>query len=396
MGFLDTVKSRFKNHDEEDFERAFREGSWPEGVDNFEPLATTGSLLPVTPDVDPLADESLPGNRLNAARNAQDSVDVRSVYAAPVAASPFTVIDGTGRPRASADQVSGASAAPVADGGVQAGAFADDPLSGAGFGSEEEGVQVVPREEGHVARSQQPVEQKPFADRLRERVAAVNVSGQADETLGRSSAAVQFPGKEESAQSRPMSVVRGNRRAVNASEAELEAELEERRRARRQSAEARMREERREREEFEEMHVVREREARAHEEREQVAPTSRDDERVSVAERPAARPSQPQKAAAAPGRFSSIGDRIVRPRTNDDVRDIAQVVMRDRMPVVIALKGSNAELTRRILDFSFGLCCGTGANMKELADRVYAVLPQGTSITPEDTAALRRQGILRG
>ena len=62
VGFLDNVRSHFKNNDEEEFERAFRDPSWPVGVDDFEPMSNTGSFLPATYDVDPLADASLPGN----------------------------------------------------------------------------------------------------------------------------------------------------------------------------------------------------------------------------------------------------------------------------------------------------------------------------------------------
>ena len=67
VGFLDNVRSHFRNNDEEEFERAFHEGVWPEGI---EPMTNTGSFLPATFDVDPLADASLPGNAMNAARNA--------------------------------------------------------------------------------------------------------------------------------------------------------------------------------------------------------------------------------------------------------------------------------------------------------------------------------------
>ena len=49
VGFLDNVRSHFKNNDEEEFERAFRDPSWPVGVDDFEPMSNTGSFLPPTP-----------------------------------------------------------------------------------------------------------------------------------------------------------------------------------------------------------------------------------------------------------------------------------------------------------------------------------------------------------
>ena len=73
MGFFNHVKARFGGNGErerqyeDEFERAFREGSWPEGVEGFEPLANTGAFLPQEYDVDPLADASLPGNAMRSA-----------------------------------------------------------------------------------------------------------------------------------------------------------------------------------------------------------------------------------------------------------------------------------------------------------------------------------------
>lgn len=403
MGFLDNVRSRFKNNDEEEFERAFHEGAWPEGVEDFAPLENTGSFLPATYEVDPLADASLPGNVLASqgagsqagadspaaqadfapdgqapaafAGAATESV-VRSaataIYAAPVAESPFQVIDATLRPRSEGAQAAPAAASPATDYGRQAAydrpslavvrpsgdAPAPDPS--ARFDSEDEGVQVVARRGADRAgRAPAPhVEQKPFADRLRERVAAANVSGQTDEMLGRSQAAVQQPG------AKPV------RRNENASAAELDAELEERRRSRRAAEQARA-----------------QRDADRREREDRIAPVG-----VSEPQRRGTPFEADKGSAMRPVPVSCI---VIRPRVYDDVRDVAQGVLAERRPVVLMLRGCSNDLARRVLDFSFGMCCASGAGIREFGDHVYAVLPRDTALTSEDMVSLRRQGIVR-
>ena len=401
VGFLDNVRSHFRNNDEEEFERAFHEGVWPEGI---EPMTNTGSFLPATFDVDPLADASLPGNAMNAARNAAagaagdggtpagvpaepaaatESVvraAATSIYAAPVAPSPFQVIDSSLRPRgASAASAPRADAAPAPAAAEQPSGqmpAAEERPSGYSAGTPrydmgDDGVQVFSRPAGEravrpAAVAQPP--QKPFADRLRERVAAANVSGQFDETIGRSRAATQEP------PARPV------RRNENASDAELDAELEERRRSRAAHSQARheraMRSEAELREHVE--HAAAERAQRREEERAEEA-------------RPAA---APEPAVEKP-HLVPISCTAVRPRSYDDVRDIAQAVIAEHRPAVIVMRGCSNDLARRVLDFSFGLCCASGAGMRELGDHVYAVLPRGTALTDDDMAALRRQGVVR-
>lgn len=487
VGILDSMRSRFKNKDEEEFERAFQEGAWPEGVD-LEPIANTGSFLPATYDVDPLADASLPGNAARAASQdasgdapgagATDSVvraaGTRSVYAEPAAPSPFQVIDGSSRPvpadagqprqaprlevvRPAAGETSSLAPAqpsqPVRPREEQAGAGAEAPRAQAArpapaaqapyvqpydppapFVSavhpriqaarpeqpqpapapaaprqprerlpwelpasqpdaapaagrraaprtdqraddfDEEGVHVVARGEG--GRADRPAapraDGRPFAERLRERVAAANVSGQGDETLGRSRAALE-PVQPPAA--RP-------RRSEDATMAQIDAELEERRARRAAAASA---------------SAAARRQAPAYADEPQAG--RRAPEGAAPARprpRPEERPEAPRAAQDAAPRPVPLESVVIRARGYDDVRDVAQAVMAEHRPAVLVLRGSSGEVARRVLDFSFGLCCGTGASMQELGDRVYCVLPRGTCMTDEDVLRLRRQGLVRG
>ena len=59
MSFLDNFKSHKKNNEqavEQEFQRGLREGSWPEGVSDFQLMDNTGTFLPAYPDPDPHAE----------------------------------------------------------------------------------------------------------------------------------------------------------------------------------------------------------------------------------------------------------------------------------------------------------------------------------------------------
>lgn len=399
VGFLDNVRSHFKNNDEEEFERAFRDPGWPEGVDDFEPMSNTGSFLPATYEVDPLADASLPGNAYQAnpgfggapqdlgyygQGGVSDSV-VRAQATPMYAAEEVVQVDGAAygvEDAGSAGQQAttvyqnviafpGASL-PSQPAPAPAPAPEPAPAPAEAFPSgyaettphydiEDEGVHVVARQGGSrpAGVTDAPVGQKPFAERLRERVAAANVAGQNDDTLGRSRATLD----EQPVPPRP-----APRRNENASSADLDAEFEERRRARKARTSA------------------------AEEARAASRAESSRDAKPAAAEgvREAA------DAGSAP-RPVPISCMVVRPRSYDDVSEIARGLIGEHRPVVMVLRGCNSELARRVVDFSFGLCCASGAAMRDFGNHVYGVLPRGTTFTDEDAMALRRQGIvLRG
>ena len=68
--------------------------------------------------------------------------------------------------------------------------------------------------------------------------------------------------------------------------------------------------------------------------------------------------------------------------------------MRTNQPVVLVFKNTNIETAKRILDFSFGLSYGVDGAVEELGDRVFAVLPQGISLTQADIDKLVSDGDL--
>lgn len=323
MGFLHSVKSRFNkdSEEEEDFERAFREGRFPEGVDDFEPLSTTGSFVAagLEPESQPQGFGSHAGD------------DVADPFAEPAPADGYSA----GTPRPSFDDAD---------------------------------VQVFDRT-GEV--STRPVtaavKPEPFAARLRARVAAANVSGQEDETLGRSKAATGAQPPVRAVAPRPA-------RRSDVPEDELEAELAERRRARQEREQAAV-------------------SARAPQPRRATEEDDGPDRGGADDARPSAAPEASLSSSLKPLALPTPAV-LLRPRLYDDVAEVAEGVVAKHQPVILILRGSSSEVARRTLDFSFGLCCGTQAEMRQLDERVYAVIPRGTDLADADLIALRHQGVL--
>ncbi|MDY2778163.1 MAG: cell division protein SepF [Collinsella sp.] len=85
---------------------------------------------------------------------------------------------------------------------------------------------------------------------------------------------------------------------------------------------------------------------------------------------------------------------ILRPESYDDVETVVRRV-RTRQPVALVFVGVRTEVAKRVLDFSYGFACGLGASVKEVADRVFIVLPHGCEVKESDLAKLRTEGYIK-
>ena len=85
---------------------------------------------------------------------------------------------------------------------------------------------------------------------------------------------------------------------------------------------------------------------------------------------------------------------VLRPVSYDDVQSVVRRV-RTGQPVVLIFKNTNIEVAKRILDFSFGLSYGLDGAVEEVADRVFAVLPHGISLSQSDLDKLALYTLLR-
>lgn len=120
------------------------------------------------------------------------------------------------------------------------------------------------------------------------------------------------------------------------------------------------------------------------------------------APQPAYVPDMPQSTPSYPIGYTASTQRslgahlpayVLRPVSYDDVQTVVQRA-KTGQPLILVFKHTNIEVAKRILDFCFGLSYGLNGEIKELGDRVFAVLPEGASITPQDLDKLRADGDL--
>jgi FtsZ-interacting cell division protein YlmF len=410
MSILNSIKSKFSHGDgqndqdlEDEFRRGIIDGRYPEGVDDFEPLSTTGNFV-MPPEQrsheydDPMIAQSeaeyanLVANRDQAAQTGQQP------YAAPQQSygdQPQSYDDGQQQ----------AYGAPQQAYGVQQ---PQQPYQGDPAASDmvqetldiEEGVQVYERDE-QQARPRMPREEaKPFRERLQERVAA-NVMGVQDEGLGRSKVATGEFAQTPDVVNAPDVIRRAPSADVPSDD--LEREFSERRRANENARNERQRRNEQRNREFQEIQR-----RYAAERSSQDAASSQFPSPESDASQGFGAATRSQGAAAsaagtaAPHSISPsvialpTTPVVVRTRTYDDISRIAQAVIGKHQPVVLPMRGTPNDVARRVLDFSFGLCCGCGASISELEDHVYCVTPRGTKLGAHELSALRHQGVLKG
>ena len=64
-------------------------------------------------------------------------------------------------------------------------------------------------------------------------------------------------------------------------------------------------------------------------------------------------------------------------------------------PVIVNLQEVDAELRRRLVDFSSGLAYATGGTMARVADRVYLLTPSNVEISQEEKERLQARGLFQ-
>lgn len=74
---------------------------------------------------------------------------------------------------------------------------------------------------------------------------------------------------------------------------------------------------------------------------------------------------------------------IITPHTFQEVKEIGDY-LKNAQPIVVNLQETNQEISRRIVDFSSGVCFALGGQMERVADLVYLLAPPDVEIDPED------------
>ena len=84
--------------------------------------------------------------------------------------------------------------------------------------------------------------------------------------------------------------------------------------------------------------------------------------------------------------------KVVRPSFYGDVKDVAKFV-KSGYAVVLVMRYTPEELTKRILDFSFGVASALEASVECAGDKVY-VIARGSALTDAEKLQLRAQSII--
>ena len=115
--------------------------------------------------------------------------------------------------------------------------------------------------------------------------------------------------------------------------------------------------------------------------------------------------SAPTASFASAGSVSSTADAdaahassareitVLKPTSYEDVSSVAQSVRAGHI-VVLSLRQTDAALSKRVLDFSFGVASALTAQVDCLAEKTFVIL-QGKELTLEEKHNLAKQGVLK-
>ncbi len=82
---------------------------------------------------------------------------------------------------------------------------------------------------------------------------------------------------------------------------------------------------------------------------------------------------------------------LVIPRSFNDAQQIADK-FKDAVPVILNLQGSDAELSKRLIDFASGLTYALDGGMQRVADKVFLLTPRNVEVSAEERAKLLERG----
>ena len=83
---------------------------------------------------------------------------------------------------------------------------------------------------------------------------------------------------------------------------------------------------------------------------------------------------------------------VVAPSSFNQAQDVADR-FKGSQPVIVNLQGVDRDLSRRLIDFSSGLCYGLGGQMEKVAHQVYLLTPSNVEVSPEERRRLQERGL---
>lgn len=88
---------------------------------------------------------------------------------------------------------------------------------------------------------------------------------------------------------------------------------------------------------------------------------------------------------------SSARPRLVVPTHFNQAQEVADTFKGDQ-PVVMNLRHADREVSRRLIDFSSGLCYGLGGRMDKLDSQVYLLSPANIEVSEDERERLSQRG----
>jgi cell division inhibitor SepF len=108
------------------------------------------------------------------------------------------------------------------------------------------------------------------------------------------------------------------------------------------------------------------------------------------ADEPAARRA-PAVRAVEPPRSQRVEVHLVIPKSFNDAQQIADKFKVD-IPVIINLQNSEADLSKRLIDFCSGLTYALDGGMQRIAEKVFLLTPRNVDVSAEERARLIEKG----
>jgi cell division inhibitor SepF len=103
-------------------------------------------------------------------------------------------------------------------------------------------------------------------------------------------------------------------------------------------------------------------------------------------ERPARRNLRPVANGA-----DNVQVHFVTPRNFNDAQEVADKFKR-AVPVILNLQSANADLSKRLIDFSSGLTYALDGGMQKIADKTFLLTPANVEVSAEEKARLVEKG----
>jgi len=82
---------------------------------------------------------------------------------------------------------------------------------------------------------------------------------------------------------------------------------------------------------------------------------------------------------------------LVIPKSFNDAQQVADR-FKDGVPVILNLQSSEADLSKRLIDFASGLTYALDGGMQRIADKVFMLTPRNVEISAEERARLIEKG----